>query len=93
MARHSCSVSLVVVDIAGMDLDLALALAPELVHTYSAEFADTGLAVDNLANTAANAVASVSSQTPGMNRCAVLILGIREFWIWVHSIRFLLFYI
>lgn len=75
MEWHSCLVSPAVVGIADMDL----ALAPALVHTYSVESADTAdLAVDNLANTVADAAVSVSSQTPGMNRCVVSILDIRE---------------
>lgn len=86
--RHSCLVSLVVADIA--DMGLALAPAPALVHTYSVQWADTDLVVDNSANIAANAAASGNSQTPGMNRCVVSILDIQESLILVHSIRFLL---
>lgn len=89
MGWHSYSVSPAVVGIADMDL----ALAPALVHTYSVELADTAVhsAVDSLANIVVNAAVSVSSQTPGMNRCVVSILGIRESLIWAHSIRSLLF--
>lgn len=87
MERHSYLVSLVVADIAGMDL----AVVPVLVHTYSVELADMHLVVDNLADIVVNVAVSVNSQTPDMNRCVVLILGIRESLIWVHNIRFLLF--
>lgn len=89
--RHNYSVSLAVADMAGMDLVPALALV--LAHTYSVEWVDTHLAVDNLVNIVVNAaVAFANLQTPDMNRCVELGLDIRVSLILVHNIRFLLFY-
>lgn len=88
MEQHSY---LAFVVVGSLEVVVLVDMDSELVHMHSVAFADMYL--DNLVNTVAYVAVAVNSQTLGMNHYDLLSLDIRESWISVHNIRFLLFYI